>query len=377
MKRHSNTGIPGPLAVAMTTVLCLLAVTPAASGAESVPQMQWYGDFRARLESDWDSRTSTGSERDDRDRLRSRVRLGVTWRPSEIISVGARLRTGSKDSHQSPHITVADFNGNPVGDSDLVADKWFVKYTRNQAWAWLGRESSPFWQQNELLWDEDVTPVGAAGGYRSGSWTVNAGYFALPVGMRDFAGNLGAAQLLYSGRLGRHGVTVAAGYFDFDADKGDPDAATLRNGNGLRDYRIASVSAQWKLDLATGRPLTLGVDLHHNTQSYPAAGNWRNQRDGHVLSAVYGQLGKPGDWLLGVYQARIERFAVNASYAQDDWVRWGSATETDASDFKGIELRFARALSKNSNVMLRYYDAEALTSVQDGKRLRLDYNYRF
>ena len=75
-----------------------------------------YGDFRARLEADWDSQKSSGALRDDRTRARIRVRLGLTYTPTDNLEFGVRGRSGSDDSHQSPHITVIDFNDNSTGE---------------------------------------------------------------------------------------------------------------------------------------------------------------------------------------------------------------------------------------------------------------------
>lgn len=355
--------------------LLILGGSLSASAGEA-PVLQWSGDFRARLESDWNSHKSDGSQREDRDRLRARARLGVGIRPDETMTFGFRLRTGSESSHQSPHITLIDFDDNDTGDASVNFDKWYMRYSAGPGWAWVGREASPFWQQNELFWDEDVTLIGIASGYKLGGISATAGAFSLPVGMRAFAGNLAAAQLVYSGKWGEQAYTLAASQHAFNSNADDPDAARLRNGNGKRDYRIGSLNAQWKMPLA-GRPLTFGVDRYHNRESYSAATPHRNATDGSVYSLSYGQLKEPGSWQLGYYHADIEQFAVNASYAQDDWMRWGSADETDASDFSGDEARLAYALSKSANLILRFYDVEANSSVQDGKRLRLDYNYRY
>lgn len=84
-----------------------------------------------------------------------------------------------------------------------------------------------------------------------------------------------------------------------------------------------------------------------------------------------------GEWQLGYSYARIERLAVNASYAQDDWMRWGSATETRASDFKGHEIRFGIGLGHGMNILARFYTVDSLTSVEKGKRFRLDFNVKF
>jgi hypothetical protein len=98
---------------------------------------------------------------------------------------------------------------------------------------------------------------------------------------------------------------------------------------------------------------------------------------GYVLSVQVGQLKKRNDWLFGYYYAHIETFAVNASYAQDDWIRFGSATQTDSSDFEGHEIRLGYALSANINLLARLYLVEAITTPQDGNRFRVDLNWRF
>ncbi len=156
----------------------------------------------------------------------------------------------------------------------------------------------------------------------------------------------------------------------------------LRNGNGTRDYTLWVGNLQAKLQGA-GKPLTLGLDVMHNSEDYsptdpdPFTAAHYDQRDGFVSFATFGQLKKRGDWLAAYYYAHIETLALNASYAQDDWVRWGSATQTDSSDLKGHEIRFAYSLAKNLNVVARWYLVEAVTSVQDGKRFRLDFNHKF
>lgn len=68
---------------------------------------------------------------------------------------------------------------------------------------------------------------------------------------------------------------------------------------------------------------------------------------------------------------------MNASFAQDDWVRWGSATQTRGSNLKGHELRFGYGLAKDLNLLARLYLVESITTVEDGKRFRIDLNYSY
>lgn len=374
--------------------LILLAGLVSGLGSAGAPRANVYenehlrvfADLRARLESDFDSQTAAGADRDDRTRIRVRARLGLRYDPTDYLSFGIRLRSGSDDSQQSPHITVVDFDDNETGDSDFNLDQWFLKGDWKHGWAWLGRNSFPFWKQNELFWDDDVTPAGLAGGVRwdvgDGELTAQGGYFSLPVGMQEFAGNLGAAQAFYTTPVGKAGITAAVGVFKFDAATEDSDAAALLNGNGSRDYTIWTGSVQVRLK-AKGLPLILGMDYMDNTESYAAtdpdpftAAN-HDETDGYVISAKLGSLEEKGDWLAAYYFARIETFAVNSSFAQDDWVRWGSATETRSSNLKGHELRFAYAFEKNIKLVTRLYLVEAITTDEDGSRFRVDLNFKF
>lgn len=360
-----------------------IAATENQAQALSRPTWNLFGDFRVRLESDYDSRQASGTRRDDRSRLRVRLRAGVEYTPDDRLTFGFRLRSGSRFSHQSPHVTVADFDGNATGDADLDPDRWYGRIQGEKAWAWIGRNSLPFWKQNELFWDDDVTPAGLAAGFETTSrsgWklALTTGYFTLPVGMRDFAGNLGIGQLvLTSDRL-----TIAGGVLAFDADPGDPDAGRLLRGNGLRNYTVWIASFQARL--GTGRrQLVLGADSLYNSESYsvsdpdPITALGHDQTEGFVLSAKLGGTKEKGDWSAACVYAEIESLAVETSYAQDDWVRWGSAVETRSSDFSGYELRLAYALAKNFNLVARLFLVEAISTPEDGKRLRLDLNYRF
>lgn len=370
--------------------LLATAPTPVARADVALDEagtLKLYGDFRLRYEVDFDSVRADGiTERDDRARLRIRGRLGVNFEPIPEFALGARVRTGSVDSQQSPHITIADFSGDPTGDEDVVPDKWFVKGKRGSAWAWAGRNSFPFWKQNELFWDDDVTPAGLAVGFTvpigPGELAVNGGYFTLPDGAVDLHGVLGAGQLVYSAELGGIVLTHASGLFVMN---GSADFNNLRNGNGARDYTIWVGDLQAKTKVA-GLPLTFGLVGMHNFENYSGselvlADAGRIAADdetvGVVVSLILGQTKEAGDWLLGYYYAYIDTFAVNASFAQDDWFRFGSATQTDASDFEGHEFRFGYAFAKNFNVVARLYIVDAINTEQDGNRFRLDFNFKF
>jgi len=361
----------------------------AATPLDDAGKLSAYGDFRARVESDWDSRNSDGSMRDDRTRLRVRFRAGLTYKANDNISFGARLRTGSDDNQQSAHITLVDFDGNPTGDADVNFDKWYVEYRAGDFSTWLGRNSVPMWKPDELVFDDDITPAGLGLRYKLSNFTFNAGYFTNPAGMRKFSGNSALAQVTFDAISGGTQWVFAAAAINIDADRGNSANRLYLDGNGERDYTLWVGNVQASLS-AFNRPLKLNLDLFHNSHGYsasdpdPFTAFHRDETDGYVLSARLGDTKKAGRWLFGYFYAYIEQFAVNNSLTQDDWVRWGNATQVRASNFKGSEFRAAVGLGNNMDLVARLYLVKAIklrtasaTALEDGKRFRIDFNWKF
>jgi hypothetical protein len=338
-------------------------------------------DLRLRYEVDWDSQDAAGVERDDRNRGRLRARFGAGYRFSDMWSAGARVRTGDSRSQQSPHLTFATDDGGR-DELDFVVDRYFVQFQHEGFVAWGGRNTTPFWQQNEMFWDEDVPPTGVAGTYDhpvgEGRMTAAVGAFYLPDGGYDLNGQMLGGQLKYGRPLGRSQFTVAGGMHYMHGEEG---ANNLLSRNGERDYLIGVASGQWSVPVRK-KPLTVGADLFYNFEDYDAgdvdpfpAGD-EDETLGYVFSVQWGQLKQRHDWLIGYSYAHIETFAVNASYAQDDWVRFGTGAQTAGTDIEGHEIRVGYALSDRMNVLARLYLVEAITTGQDGNRFRLDFNWR-
>lgn len=366
------------LGALISTATALQAYSP-----KSVPDLTIYGDLRARYEWDWDSQTAAGLPRTNRDRARGRVRAGFTFKASPEWTIGGRIRSGNPYSQQSPHLTFHASDG-INDDFRMQADRYFIQFKQDAVTAWFGRNTTPFWQQNEMWWDEDVTPTGAAASYDhklpSGTLTATGAVFGLPDGMSRLNGSLGGVQLKYVHPIKPAQLTLAGGLYRFT---GQEDARYLRNRNGARDYLLGVVSAQWSTVVADARPLVFGVDLIRNFESYgaadvaPLAASQRDEKNGYVLSVLFGPLKNPGDWQIGWFYGHIETLAVNASYAQDDWARFGAGPQSDVSDIKGHELRATVVLTKSINVQARFFAVDAITSIQDGKRLRVDLNWKF
>jgi len=365
----------------------LKIVTPGVIAADPAPPaspLTLAADLRVRYESDWDSQNAAGVARTDRQRARLRARAGFTYQLDGDWSVGARVRTGSRFSQQSPHLT---FWGNDDVTDDFAAqaDRYFVQYKHGPLTAWGGRNTTPFWQQNEMWWDEDVTPTGVAATYDhkladGATLTSTGAAVLLPDGMLDLNGTMVGGQLKYTLPVKPSQLILAGGLYSFDGKRG---AVNLRNRNGVRGYLLGVLSAQWSTPTGTGQPFTLGADLIKNFEDYgatdalPFAASHTGDTTGYVLSALYGQTKNPTDWQVGYYYAHIETFAVNASYSQDDWARFGNGVQADVTDFKGHEFRATYVITKHLNIQTRLFLVKAITSVQDGKRCRIDLNWKY
>jgi hypothetical protein len=367
---------------------------PAVQEDEARPRLlEPSGDFRLRLEQDWDSRKGDGTQRDDRLRMRIRLRAGLRLNFSEKWSARVQLRSGRNDSQQSPHITIYDFDGGETGPYQFNFDYWYLSYKTGGLEVWAGRNDLSFWHQDDLFLIDNVTFAGVGGSYRQqlgkGGLTWHANYVALPVGMRDFSGSTFVAQVAYERRFESTGLTTAVGVFASWAEPDDPGGELLLTENNTRDYDLLNLQFQYRLQ-ALGRPLRLGVDYSRNFSDYGDApvGSFsefhKDDLQGYVLEALWGRSRKAGDWQVGYYYSHVDALAANSSYIQDDWARWGTAAQVRLTNMKGSEFRFLYMLGRKQNIRARLFVVDAIdllepgdTALEDGKRFRVEYNIAF
>ena len=192
---------PSPPLARQLLVLISLLVAGANVSAEksSLDRFRPYGDFRLRLEQDWDSVQGDGTQRDDRLRLRIRVRAGIEATISDQWSAVVAVRSGPDKSQQSPHITIVDFDDGPTGPYDFNLDHWYLNYSRGALSAWAGRNEMSFWHQDDLFIFDNVTYPGAGVSYQHGlaAGQLRDAKRILPPNLRI----LGVASIVTFGRL--------------------------------------------------------------------------------------------------------------------------------------------------------------------------------
>lgn len=371
-----------------TVILLLIATEFLVATNQDSNKLKFYSDIRIRAEHDWDSKKSDGTFRNDRTRGRYRLRFGFNYNWSKYIQFGGRFRSGNPKDQQSPHI---DF-GSEMEPGAFKIDKAFIQGDYdNFNWS-LGKNSFPFWKQNELFWDDDVIPEGFALGYKIkiddtqikptvGGFLINSS--------SHYIGNdskLLAGQVSVKTKFSDFNIELASGLFAFDKLPTQNDSLTI---NRL-DYNIIHSGIKICYDL--GIPLCFGFDHTINLTDY-SKNAFKNiviqeladENNSFVLTLKIGSLKDKYDWYLAYSYASVQKYSVVDYFAQDDWLRWDyGETGARSSNFSGHEIRAAYSFGKGFNCVLRAYFVEAIKkmelsdeSLETGNRLRLDFNIKF
>ncbi len=365
--------------------------------AEKKNKLKLYGDIRLRAEQDWNSRNFNGSFRDDRFRIRYRLRFGLTYNWTKNISMGARLRSGVAESLQSPHNNFGhrEFTGIPIN-----LDKVFLSGKHDKFWWWAGKNSFPFWKQNELFWDDDVTPEGIAigGSFKTNNVNIKpkAAYFITNTGSGNFDpkdptngmidGHMLGGQLELGFKVKKNAVTLASSYYALKDINNVPTTDFFYTGDRFK-LNYSFLVSGLKVELKTKLPITIGLDHFINLEDYSGLPDtlidtvYKDQNTGFVISAKIGALSKKGDWLFGYYFARKEEYSVVSYYTEDDWIRLGNINRNRNTNYQGHEIRIAYAFGSRFNVVARAYFVEGLVThdvaKESGNRFRLDFNMKF
>ncbi len=368
------------IVVAFLISMCL--TTKNSYAQDNSTKLKLYGNVRIRTENDWNSQKKDGSMRDDRYRARFRLRLGFTYKLNDNISFGGRLRSGNPLATQSPHINFGD----ELIPKLINIDKAYIKASWQSGSFWAGKNSYPFWKQNELFWDDDATPEGIAIKQtvklnKQNKIDFISGLFLLDNNISNGFGEKAkffGVQTVINSSVGKTWVQAALGYYNFNEDTAQVDVR-LQD----LDYQLLQAGANISFPIFDENKIKIGFDLSYNTNSYAETMHNFNQVLGYVASVKLGSLNKSGDWLLGYYFAHIEKYAVVPGYAQDDWVRWGSSTITRSSNFQGHEIRVAYAFAKKHNLVARLYIVDGIETEaggaykETGNRFRIDWNIGF
>lgn len=352
-------------------------------------KLSFTGDFRFRVEQDWDSRKADGTYRDDRTRLRYRARYGFSYEHKDWVSFGIRLRTGDPKKQQDPQLTLGDgfkeFSTLPITFEKVYAAfayKWFS--------AWIGKNTFPFEKQNELFWSDNVFPEGIA---LSGKFSfenkflqslqINTGHFILATNRTSFDSDGYLQGLQFITTHWKDRLKLFPTFYYFNKIPNIPD------GNETYTMNYAIIHVGTNIELNKKPKISATFDYYQNIKDYKSNDsipeNFRNQKQGFVSSASIGNLEKKGDWKLQLTHTYLERFAAVDFLAQNDWTRWDYSSQGSPdgrlTNFKGFEVMAGYALDNTMNLKIRYFNVNQIKPLEitkeTGSRIRLDFNIGF
>jgi hypothetical protein len=327
---------------------------------------------RVRAESTFDQPNG-----EDRHRGRMRFRIGGRYDLTEEVSANARLSTASdgRDAN-NPHWDFGD-GADSFQGTDIVLDRFYLNWKACPAAELRAGKFAHAYSASpiigELLWDDDVQPVGVAAVWAPPREQGELGfdlraveYIAVENGGDDDPSMFGVQGNLYLTPGEDSAVQLAAGYSDWSS----LGAATGQLGNQGNlnfpgEFAIVEAFALWTLE---GGPM----------DRLQAFGEYMNNVDddddedtGYALGARLGKWGKEDDVNVFAAWYDLEANAVFSPVAQDDTPIAGTGV---GDGMQGVIAGGQYFIADNLSVKLWGLTSDADAS-EDPTRVRLDFDF--
>ena len=372
----------------LITITLLIPKQSNAQNDSLKSRLKFDADFRFRVEQDWESKKSDGSFRDDRTRLRYRLRAGVKYE-AKRYEIGFRLRTGNLRKQQDPQLTLGDgfkeFGTLPIGiEKVYFQGKW------NTFRFWIGKNTFPFEKSNELFWSDNVYPEGISlvkdfniNSEIIDSFNFRGGHFIIATSNKSLNQDSYFQGFQISSSFFKKRLILFPSLYIFKNIANIPDG----NDTFLIDYSIVHLGT--KIKVLNKTPMNIEVDFYKNLRDYNSNDsiptNFKGQKSGFVVGLKYGDLSNKGDWSFSTSYAKLQQFSAVDFLSQNDWARWdySSSGSPDGrlTNFHGIELVAGRKIDKKITLKLKYYFVEQIipygTTKETGSRVRLDLDVKF
>ncbi len=351
-------------------------------------KLSFNADFRFRVEQDWNSKKSDGTFRDDRTRLRYRLRAGVTY-TDKWYQTGFRIRTGNPNKQQDPQLTLGEgfkeFGTLPIGLEKAYFQGVWKTFT-----FWAGKNTFPFEKSNELFCSDNVYPEGIylRKGFRFNSGIVDTlelkgGHFVMNSSGK-FLNNDAYFQgyQSYTSFFNKR-FELFPSFYLFKNVPNIPDGAESFD----IDYAILHVGT--RLNLSKNKLLGVEFDYYYNLQDYnkndSIPNNFKDQKMGMVVGLKYGELKQKGDWKITATYAYLQQYAAVDIMAQNDWARWDYSSfgspDGRLTNLNGVEFVAGYMIDKKIKLTMKCYLVEQLIpygiTKETGSRIRFDLDVKF
>jgi hypothetical protein len=360
-------------------------------GSDWATKVTLTGDIRYRYEaiSDDTRLNADGVTAADRYRDRVRARFNAVAKATDNITVGLGFATTEGGDPRSSNQSLTGVFNRKALDLDLAYFDW-----KFASWGNLvgGKMKQPFVKGGQnLFWDNDINPEGAAFVFNRGMWFGSAYNFWL----NEVSGaeNTQTSDPMMHGLqigarvpVGGSTLTLAAHYYDLSSSQGRlVPAAPIFGGNangnttigtapniGLAfDYEVIDALIQYDTTLG-GLPLQLWGEYASNQDPEDLDTAWS-------AGVLYGRASNPRTWEVGALYQVMEKDAVFAQLIDSDFA-------AGLSDNEGWVLRFGYAPVRNWALNATYIlskrnvdvAANAFNTTEvDYDRLQLDFNVKF
>jgi len=321
---------------------------------------------------------------DTRERARIRARLGANAKVSDEIDATIALASGNDDPVSTNQTLGDGFSTKDIGldlayidlHPDAVSDLNIL----------LGKMKQPFIAVNDLQWDGDLNPEGAALNYEiptgdTISLLLNGGAFWVQERSTDDETMLYGAQAALQMKDEDLTLTTGASYFYYDNIEGfDPIYDPLDSfGNSVTETVDPVTGEVTEMVYATGFEILelfaeAGFDLGAPvvfSASYVVNQDADEDDTGYMVGFKVGKLKKTGSFEFGYSYRELESDAVLGAFADSD--SFGGGT-----DGKTHKLNLGYQIAKNLSSSLTYFMGE--TGLDDGvdyDRVQLDLSTKF
>ena len=329
------------------------------------------GDVRARFES------IDEDKKDTRNRARARARLGAYAKVNDEVDAAIALASGDADP-----VSTNQTLGDGFSSKDIRLDLAYIDYHPEflPGSLVLGKMRMPFIAVNDLQWDGDLTPEGAALKMKLPAGDglallVNGGAFSIVERGSDSESMLYGAQAAIEMKGDDLKFLTGASYFYYDNVEGYPTFVNDKSGTGnsvakdadgkttyITGYEILELFAQLGFDI--GLPVVLSGNYVINQDA-------DDDDKGFMVGVQLGRLKDPGSYTFGYSYRKLEKDAVVGAFADSD--AWGGGT-----DGKSHKLNVGYQFAKNFSGSVTYFISEkGIDSDVDYNRLQVDLAVKF
>ena len=366
----------GKMMFFIAAAACISASAFAQDLPEWVKKMKISGDIGIRTEFITDEKNISEDAHYDRLRERVRFRLGVETTPIEKVKIGFGIETSGTNP------TSAWVNFNNFENASLFLSHAYIQYSPSDNLTISGgklKSDTPFWKPVQLVWKNDVNPVGVAANIRANvtdkmSFFANAAVFPLTADRRMY-NNLPASD------VPMHTIALAQPGLEYKINRD----IRLKGAFAVQQYSMSDrpssgwilsnyqsftlLNPAWEVtfaNLVSKYGVTFNGEFVSNIHDSAEA-----DTGAYLIQAGFGSavISASKDWQVKAAYRRLENFAIPRGF--------GQTSAYDAEPGKGWECFFGYGLVKGLAFNATFYIMTDMEGNRPQNVSQFDLIYKF